>query len=143
MNCSPPPATSASAMASCISPWLRSARPIEHRPPRRSVGYSTKRRQSTPALACGFASQRVRHRASGLPSPARRPSAAPPRPSRLPDRRQNRTFVRYAMSGGLNLRLELLRYETHTYPDIGQAQDVINRQIKVDYDILIGVMWKR
>jgi hypothetical protein len=41
------------------------------------------------------------------------------------------------------LRLELLRYETHTYPDIGQAQAVINRQIPMDYDIFIGVMWKR
>ncbi len=26
------------------------------------------------------------------------------------------------------LRLELVRYETHTYPDMGRAQDVINRQ---------------
>src|SRR5579863_4180980 len=41
------------------------------------------------------------------------------------------------------LRLELLRYETHTYPDVGQAQDVINQQIPLDYDIFIGVMWKR
>ena len=42
-----------------------------------------------------------------------------------------------------NLRLELLRYETHTYPDIGQAQEVINKQIPNEYDIFIGVMWKR
>jgi hypothetical protein len=42
-----------------------------------------------------------------------------------------------------SLRLELLRYETHTYPDIGQAQEVINRQIPAEYDIFIGVMWKR
>jgi hypothetical protein len=42
-----------------------------------------------------------------------------------------------------SLRLELLRYETHTYPDIGQAQEVINRQIPSEYDIFIGVMWKR
>jgi hypothetical protein len=41
------------------------------------------------------------------------------------------------------LRLELVRYETHTYPDMGQAQEVINRQIPIDYDIFIGVMWKR
>ena len=47
----------------------------------------------------------VRHRVSGLPSPARRSSAAPPRPlPRLPDRRRNRTFLHYAMSGGLKLR---------------------------------------
>jgi hypothetical protein len=42
-----------------------------------------------------------------------------------------------------SLRLELLRYETYTYPDIGQAQEVINRQIPTEYDIFIGVMWKR
>ena len=41
------------------------------------------------------------------------------------------------------LSLELVRYETHAYPDIGAPQDVINRQIPVDYDIFIGVMWKR
>jgi hypothetical protein len=41
------------------------------------------------------------------------------------------------------LRLQLVRYETDTYPDIGQAQEVINRQIPVDYDIFVGVMWKR
>lgn len=41
------------------------------------------------------------------------------------------------------LRVELMRYETHTYPDYGQAQDVINRQIPQDYDVFLGVMWKR
>lgn len=41
------------------------------------------------------------------------------------------------------LRLELMRYETHTYPDYGRAQDVINRQIPQDYDVFVGVMWKR
>src|SRR5690242_6911529 len=41
------------------------------------------------------------------------------------------------------LKLELVRYETHTYPDVGAPQDVINRQIPIDYDIFIGVMWKR
>ena len=40
-------------------------------------------------------------------------------------------------------RLELMRYETNTYPDYGQAQEVINKQIPQDYDIFIGVMWKR
>jgi hypothetical protein len=53
-------------------------------------------------------SQCVRHHLSGLPSPARRSSATPPRLlPRFPDRRQNRTFLRYAMSGGLNLNCEL------------------------------------
>jgi hypothetical protein len=42
-----------------------------------------------------------------------------------------------------NLRLELMRYETHTYPDYGEAQEVINKQIPEDYDVFVGVMWKR
>lgn len=41
------------------------------------------------------------------------------------------------------LILELVRYETHSYPDLGAPQDVINREIPVDYDIFIGIMWKR
>ena len=41
------------------------------------------------------------------------------------------------------LRLELVRYETHSYPDMGRAQDVINRQIPIDYEIFVGAMWKR
>jgi hypothetical protein len=41
------------------------------------------------------------------------------------------------------LSIELLRYETHAFPDIGQAQEVINRQIPLDYDVLIGAMWRR
>lgn len=41
------------------------------------------------------------------------------------------------------IALELVRYETHAYPDIGQPQEVINRQIPTDYDIFVGVMWRR
>jgi hypothetical protein len=41
------------------------------------------------------------------------------------------------------LRLELVRYETHAYPDLGRPQDVINREIPIDYDIFVGIMWKR
>jgi hypothetical protein len=48
ISCSPLQATSASPIASCISPWLRSARRIERTPPRPSVRCSTKRRQSSP-----------------------------------------------------------------------------------------------
>lgn len=47
------------------------------------------------------------------------------------------------LAPGALLTLELVRYETHTSPDIGSPQDVINRQIAPDYDIFIGVMWKR
>jgi len=42
-----------------------------------------------------------------------------------------------------HLTLELVRYETHTFPDLGQPQQVINRQIPLDYDIFVGVMWSR
>ena len=44
----------------------------------------------------------------------------------------------------LGIRLELIRWETHTYPGIGtDAQAVINDQIPDDYDIFIGIMWGR
>jgi len=40
------------------------------------------------------------------------------------------------------LRMELLKWETHTYPAVGtSAQAVINDQIGDDYDIFIGIMW--
>jgi hypothetical protein len=39
--------------------------------------------------------------------------------------------------------LELVRWETHVHPDLGlDAQKVVNDQIG-DYDIFVGVMWKR
>lgn len=42
----------------------------------------------------------------------------------------------------LGIRLELLKWETHAYPGLGQdSQAVINQQIPIDYDIFIGVMW--
>ncbi len=42
------------------------------------------------------------------------------------------------------LRIELVRWETHAYPDVGaDAQDVINNQIPDDYDIFLGIMWCR
>jgi hypothetical protein len=43
----------------------------------------------------------------------------------------------------LRVQLQTVRWETHAWPDIGEdAQDVINREIG-DYDIFVGVMWKR
>ncbi len=43
-----------------------------------------------------------------------------------------------------NFRLELLKWETDTYPSLGEdGQDVINKQIGSDYQIFIGVMWKK
>jgi hypothetical protein len=38
--------------------------------------------------------------------------------------------------------LELVRWETHCVPDMGETQGVINKQIG-DYDIFVGIMWKR
>jgi hypothetical protein len=44
----------------------------------------------------------------------------------------------------LGARLELIRWETHAYPGVGQdAQEVVNRQIGDEYDIFIGLMWGR
>lgn len=41
------------------------------------------------------------------------------------------------------VELELIRWETHAWPDTGEdAQDVINHQIG-EYDVLVGIMWKR
>lgn len=39
--------------------------------------------------------------------------------------------------------LDAVRWETHAWPDIGEdAQDVINEQIR-EFDILVGIMWRR
>lgn len=40
--------------------------------------------------------------------------------------------------------MKLLRWENNTFPDFGlDAQDVINKKIGDEYDIFIGIMWKR
>jgi len=40
--------------------------------------------------------------------------------------------------------LQLVMWETHTYPDVGtDPQSVINRQIGDDYDVFVGIMWTR
>jgi hypothetical protein len=41
------------------------------------------------------------------------------------------------------LRIEVVYHETHAFPDVGSPQAVIDRQIPVDYDIYLGIMWKR
>jgi hypothetical protein len=44
----------------------------------------------------------------------------------------------------LGLRLELVRWETHGYPGLGQdPQDVLNRELTDEPDIFIGLMWGR
>ncbi len=42
------------------------------------------------------------------------------------------------------VRLELVRWETHSYPSVSSdPQAVINEQIGDDYDIFLGILWKR
>jgi hypothetical protein len=42
----------------------------------------------------------------------------------------------------LRCRLELVRWETHAVPGIGEGpQDVVNRTVPQDYDIFIGMLW--
>ncbi len=44
----------------------------------------------------------------------------------------------------LNIHIDLLCWETSTYPGIGEdSQDVINQQMGDDYDIFMGLMWKK
>lgn len=43
----------------------------------------------------------------------------------------------------VGIRLNLIKWESDVYPDMGtDAQDVINSQVS-DYDIFIGIMWHR
>jgi hypothetical protein len=43
-----------------------------------------------------------------------------------------------------NFNIQLLKWENNVYPAFGSdGQDVINNQIGDDYDIFIGIMWKR
>lgn len=43
-----------------------------------------------------------------------------------------------------SVRLELVKWETHTRPGFGEdAQDVINKQVGDNYDIFLGIMWGR
>jgi hypothetical protein len=51
--------------------------------------------------------------------------------------------LRRSLGELLKIELETIRWETHSWPDIGDdAQDVINKQID-EYDVLVGMMWKR
>src|SRR5688500_12688313 len=44
----------------------------------------------------------------------------------------------------LGVFLEVVRWETHSFPAAGtDAQSVINEQIGDEYDIFIGILWKR
>jgi|CXWL01.1.fsa_nt_gi hypothetical protein len=44
----------------------------------------------------------------------------------------------------IGIHLRLIRWETHAYPAVGaDGQDVINTQIGEEYDVFLGIMWKR
>lgn len=54
------------------------------------------------------------------------------------------TELNLTLPGNFGIRLELIRWETHAFPDVGvDAQDVINRQIRDDYDVFIGLLGSR
>lgn len=43
-----------------------------------------------------------------------------------------------------NIKFEIVNWERNSYPGIGDdAQDVINNEIKDEYEIFIGVFWSR
>lgn len=48
------------------------------------------------------------------------------------------------ITSSLKIRLDLVKWETHTYPSIGSdAQSIINEQIGDEYDIFIGLLGTR
>lgn len=64
-----------------------------------------------------------------------------------PERNRLEEVVRelnLSWSHSLGVRLELVRWETHGYPGVGNdPQDVLNRELPDDPDIFIGMMWSR
>lgn len=52
--------------------------------------------------------------------------------------------INTSLGSALGFRLETRKWEKDVHPSIGtDGQDVINRQIGLDYDIFIGIMYKR
>ena len=41
-----------------------------------------------------------------------------------------------------DVTIECLSWQTHVAPDMGRRQEIINKNIG-DYDIFVGIMWKR
>ena len=66
------------------------------------------------------------------------------------DVKEERDLVSYvveelsrSMGHFIPITLEAVRWETHAWPDVGSdAQDVINKEVG-EYDVFIGIMWKR
>jgi hypothetical protein len=50
--------------------------------------------------------------------------------------------LQHTIGDSEDLALELVRWETHTYPALGPVQAVINEQVE-PYDIFVGIFWKR
>lgn len=51
--------------------------------------------------------------------------------------------LNFVWSRQFGVRLELVKWETHAYSDVGRdPQDVINTQLD-EFDIFLGIMWKR
>lgn len=54
------------------------------------------------------------------------------------------TELNVAWGNTIGVRIELVKWETHTYPSAGErVQQTITEQIGSDYDIFIGLMWTR
>ncbi|MFD7654805.1 hypothetical protein ACFV4N_12590 [Actinosynnema sp. NPDC059797] len=49
-----------------------------------------------------------------------------------------------ALAPERDVRLELVRWETHTHPDLGDhPQRVVDEQLGADFDVFVGIMWSR
>lgn len=57
---------------------------------------------------------------------------------------QELNMTLHALMPERGVELELIRWETHTHPDLtGNPQQVVDDQIGVDYHIFLGIMWTR
>lgn len=67
-------------------------------------------------------------------------------PSDVPDERKRAVSVIHSLNRQIgdvyDITLEPVAWETHVAPEMGKPQEIINRQIG-DYDIFVGIMWKR
>ncbi len=69
-------------------------------------------------------------------------------PSDVAEERKALESIAYELnktwSKNLNLRLDLIKWETDTYPGFGDySQDVINKQITDEYDVFIAIFWSK
>ena len=64
-----------------------------------------------------------------------------------PEREQLETVIaelNATWSRSLGVRLEPIRWETHSRPGFGaDPQDVLNNQLPSDYDVFLGILWGR